>query len=178
MHVLPLYAMLPAAQQARVFAQLPAGHRLIVVATNVAETSLTIPGAVRAPVPLQPLQIPPHQTVPWLWSSGQSCLNPFSVLLFSVKTVQTASFSASWASVSARSTQIRVAETFATLGRHSLRGGRWALEAAAAGGRRRGAGPLRGALDQQMMTNDNDGGRINTLSALVTQQSMLDGVFP
>ncbi len=43
-HVLPLYAMLPAAQQARVFAPPPPGHRLIVVATNVAETSLTIPG--------------------------------------------------------------------------------------------------------------------------------------
>ena len=43
-HVLPLYAMLPQAAQARVFAPVPAGHRLIVVATNVAETSLTIPG--------------------------------------------------------------------------------------------------------------------------------------
>ena len=46
MYVLPLYAMLPAAQQARVFAPPPPGHRLIVVATNVAETSLTIPGAL------------------------------------------------------------------------------------------------------------------------------------
>lgn len=45
-YVLPLYAMLPAAQQARVFAPPPPGHRLIVVATNVAETSLTIPGAL------------------------------------------------------------------------------------------------------------------------------------
>ncbi|KAK9814452.1 hypothetical protein WJX72_006123 [[Myrmecia] bisecta] len=43
-HVLPLYAMLPQAAQARVFSPCPAGHRLIVVATNVAETSLTIPG--------------------------------------------------------------------------------------------------------------------------------------
>ena len=43
-HVLPLYAMLPPAQQARVFRSAPANHRLIVVATNVAETSLTIPG--------------------------------------------------------------------------------------------------------------------------------------
>ncbi|KAG2499784.1 hypothetical protein HYH03_002081 [Edaphochlamys debaryana] len=42
--VLPLYAMLPQAQQARVFQPPPPGHRLIVVATNVAETSLTIPG--------------------------------------------------------------------------------------------------------------------------------------
>ena len=44
MHVLPLYAMLPGAAQAAVFSGVPAGHRLIVVATNVAETSLTIPG--------------------------------------------------------------------------------------------------------------------------------------
>eukprot|EP00798_Chlamydomonas_sp_ICE-L_P031096 gene31095-6225_t len=43
-HVLPLYAMLPQQEQQRVFAAVPAGHRLIVVATNVAETSLTIPG--------------------------------------------------------------------------------------------------------------------------------------
>ncbi|MEW5308530.1 MAG: hypothetical protein WDW38_000482 [Sanguina aurantia] len=42
--VLPLYAMLPQAAQARVFQPPPAGSRLIVVATNVAETSLTIPG--------------------------------------------------------------------------------------------------------------------------------------
>jgi hypothetical protein len=43
-HVLPLYAVLDRAEQAKVFAEPPAGHRLIVVATNVAETSLTIPG--------------------------------------------------------------------------------------------------------------------------------------
>lgn len=43
-HVLPLYAMLPGTAQAAVFQGVPAGHRLIVVATNVAETSLTIPG--------------------------------------------------------------------------------------------------------------------------------------
>lgn len=45
-HVLPLYAMLPRAAQAAVFAAVPEGSRLIVVATNVAETSLTIPGAI------------------------------------------------------------------------------------------------------------------------------------
>ncbi|KAM0954422.1 putative RNA helicase [Dioscorea sansibarensis] len=44
MHVLPLYAMLPANAQLRVFADVPEGERLVVVATNVAETSLTIPG--------------------------------------------------------------------------------------------------------------------------------------
>ena len=42
--ILPLYAMLPPHQQAQVFQPLPEGHRLIVVATNVAETSITIPG--------------------------------------------------------------------------------------------------------------------------------------
>jgi hypothetical protein len=43
-HVLPLYAMLPPEEQSKVFEAPPAGHRLIIVATNVAETSLTIPG--------------------------------------------------------------------------------------------------------------------------------------
>ncbi|KAK9844506.1 hypothetical protein WJX74_003358 [Apatococcus lobatus] len=41
---LPLYALLPAAAQARVFQPAPPGHRQVIVATNVAETSLTIPG--------------------------------------------------------------------------------------------------------------------------------------
>ncbi|WOK92629.1 hypothetical protein Cni_G01320 [Canna indica] len=44
MYVLPLYAMLPASAQLRVFEEVPEGERLVVVATNVAETSLTIPG--------------------------------------------------------------------------------------------------------------------------------------
>ncbi|XP_006647859.1 ATP-dependent RNA helicase DEAH13 [Oryza brachyantha] len=44
LRVLPLYAMLPASQQLRVFQDIPDGERLVVVATNVAETSLTIPG--------------------------------------------------------------------------------------------------------------------------------------
>lgn len=42
--VLPLYAMLPAAAQLHVFDGVKEGERLVVVATNVAETSLTIPG--------------------------------------------------------------------------------------------------------------------------------------
>ncbi|CAN1235831.1 ATP-dependent RNA helicase DEAH13 [Linum perenne] len=42
--VLPLYAMLSAAAQLRIFEEMKEGERLIVVATNVAETSLTIPG--------------------------------------------------------------------------------------------------------------------------------------
>ncbi|KAJ1923812.1 putative ATP-dependent RNA helicase DHR1 [Tieghemiomyces parasiticus] len=44
LYVLPLYSLLPTAQQMRVFEPVPEGHRLCVVATNVAETSLTIPG--------------------------------------------------------------------------------------------------------------------------------------
>lgn len=44
LRVLPLYAMLPAAAQLRVFDEVKEGDRLVVVATNVAETSLTIPG--------------------------------------------------------------------------------------------------------------------------------------
>nr|CDS26678.1 ATP dependent RNA helicase DHX37 [Hymenolepis microstoma] len=42
-HALPLYSLLPVEQQSRVFEAPPEGHRLVVVATNVAETSLTIP---------------------------------------------------------------------------------------------------------------------------------------
>jgi hypothetical protein len=44
LHVLPLYSMLPSAQQMKVFQDPPKFSRLVVVATNVAETSLTIPG--------------------------------------------------------------------------------------------------------------------------------------
>lgn len=43
-HVVPLYSLLSKADQMRVFEPPPPGHRLIVVATNVAETSVTIPG--------------------------------------------------------------------------------------------------------------------------------------
>lgn len=42
--VLPLYSMLPPQQQMKVFDAVPPNTRLIVVATNIAETSLTIPG--------------------------------------------------------------------------------------------------------------------------------------
>ncbi|KAJ3230656.1 ATP-dependent RNA helicase dhx37 [Chytriomyces hyalinus] len=44
LHVLPLYSLLPTAAQMRVFEAPPPGTRLCVIATNVAETSLTIPG--------------------------------------------------------------------------------------------------------------------------------------
>ncbi|KAJ8573123.1 hypothetical protein K7X08_009634 [Anisodus acutangulus] len=44
MCVLPLYAMLPASAQLRVFEGVKEGEHLVVVATYVAETSLTIPG--------------------------------------------------------------------------------------------------------------------------------------
>lgn len=43
LHVLPLYSLLSSEKQIRVFEKVPEGHRLCVVATNIAETSLTIP---------------------------------------------------------------------------------------------------------------------------------------
>lgn len=43
MHILPMYSLLPAHEQQRVFEPPPEGSRLVVVATNVAETSITIP---------------------------------------------------------------------------------------------------------------------------------------
>ncbi|RAH41163.1 ATP-dependent RNA helicase ECM16 [Aspergillus brunneoviolaceus CBS 621.78] len=43
-HVLPLYSQLPTKEQLKIFEEPPEGSRLIVLATNVAETSLTIPG--------------------------------------------------------------------------------------------------------------------------------------
>ncbi|KAI8442088.1 hypothetical protein MSG28_005722 [Choristoneura fumiferana] len=42
--VLPLFSMLSSAKQARVFENPPPGARLCIVSTDVAETSLTIPG--------------------------------------------------------------------------------------------------------------------------------------
>ena len=44
MWTLPLYSLLNSERQRRVFEPVPEGHRLCVVATNIAETSLTIPG--------------------------------------------------------------------------------------------------------------------------------------
>jgi ATP-dependent RNA helicase DHX37/DHR1 len=44
MHVLPLYSLLPTPEQLKVFEPPPDGARMVVLATNVAETSLTIPG--------------------------------------------------------------------------------------------------------------------------------------
>lgn len=44
MHVVPLYSLLPSEKQLRVFEPPPPNCRLVVVATNIAETSLTIPG--------------------------------------------------------------------------------------------------------------------------------------
>jgi len=43
-YVLPLYAMMPAHEQRKIFLPPPPDSRLIVIATNVAETSITIPG--------------------------------------------------------------------------------------------------------------------------------------
>ncbi|KAG7355850.1 ATP-dependent helicase HrpA [Nitzschia inconspicua] len=42
--ILPLYSLLSSEEQSKVFAPVPENHRLIVVATNIAETSITIPG--------------------------------------------------------------------------------------------------------------------------------------
>ena len=44
MWTLPLYSLLNSDRQRKVFEPAPEGHRLCVVATNIAETSLTIPG--------------------------------------------------------------------------------------------------------------------------------------
>ncbi|KAK8058673.1 DEAH-box RNA helicase [Apiospora phragmitis] len=44
MHILPLYSLLPTKEQMKVFEPPPKGSRQIILATNVAETSLTIPG--------------------------------------------------------------------------------------------------------------------------------------
>ena len=43
LHCLPLYSALPREKQLAVFKKAPEGSRLCVVATNVAETSITIP---------------------------------------------------------------------------------------------------------------------------------------
>eukprot|EP00730_Choanoeca_flexa_P015411 TRINITY_DN7072_c0_g1_i1.p2 TRINITY_DN7072_c0_g1~~TRINITY_DN7072_c0_g1_i1.p2 ORF type:complete len:700 (+),score=155.52 TRINITY_DN7072_c0_g1_i1:57-2156(+) len=45
-HVLPMYGALPASEQLKVFAPAGDGRRKIVVATNIAEASVTIPGVV------------------------------------------------------------------------------------------------------------------------------------
>ena len=44
--VLPVYAALPCEQQQRIFAPTPKGKRKVVIATNIAETSLTVEGIV------------------------------------------------------------------------------------------------------------------------------------
>lgn len=44
LHVLPLYAALPLHLQQKVFDAAPEGHRKVILSTNIAETSVTIPG--------------------------------------------------------------------------------------------------------------------------------------
>lgn len=43
LYVLPLYSLLSTERQSQIFGPVPPGHRLCVVSTNIAETSLTIP---------------------------------------------------------------------------------------------------------------------------------------
>lgn len=43
MHILPLYSLLSTEKQMKVFEEPPPNTRLVVIATNVAETSITIP---------------------------------------------------------------------------------------------------------------------------------------
>lgn len=42
--ILPVYAALPSEMQSRIFDPAPPGSRKVVIATNIAETSLTIDG--------------------------------------------------------------------------------------------------------------------------------------
>lgn len=46
MAILPIYSQLPADLQARIFERAPDGHRKCIVATNIAETSLTVDGII------------------------------------------------------------------------------------------------------------------------------------
>jgi uncharacterized RmlC-like cupin family protein len=46
MQVMPMYGSLPNSEQLKVFRYAEEKHRKIVIATNIAETSVTIPGIV------------------------------------------------------------------------------------------------------------------------------------
>lgn len=50
MLILPMYGCLPHYEQLKVFRRAPDGYRKVVVATNVAETSITIPGIVHGEI--------------------------------------------------------------------------------------------------------------------------------
>ena len=81
--IAPIYANLPSDMQARIFEATPPGARKIVLATNIAETSLTIDGIkVRSRTPLPahhassaqlPDVIKPHL------QGAQLCDNPVAV---------------------------------------------------------------------------------------------------
>lgn len=46
LRILPIYSQMPAEQQAKIFERAPPGVRKVVVATNIAETSLTVDGVM------------------------------------------------------------------------------------------------------------------------------------
>ena len=46
MVILPIYSSLPSDMQAKIFEPTPPGARKVILATNIAETSLTIDGII------------------------------------------------------------------------------------------------------------------------------------
>ncbi len=64
MIIAPIYANLPSDLQAKIFEPTPPGARKIVLATNIAETSLTIDGIRVCGPDLPPLALGPCLTLP------------------------------------------------------------------------------------------------------------------
>ena len=52
--VLPVYSLLPSELQAKSFDKAEGGARKVIVATNIAETSLTVDGIYCTPVEIEP----------------------------------------------------------------------------------------------------------------------------
>jgi hypothetical protein len=83
--IVPIYANLPSDMQAKVFEPTPAGARKVVLATNIAETSLTIDNIIYVIDPGFEKQnsynarCPRHKTFFWreiLWSGRESGRKP------------------------------------------------------------------------------------------------------